>query len=452
MHITNKFKGFAGLLMMTLTLGLAGCKPSTASTPSGGPGGSSGGRGGGGGFGPPMISTTRATNGSIGIYVNALGVVTPRKTVSITSRVQGQIVAVKYREGQMVQAGDPLLEIDPGPSQAALTQAEGQLKRDTALLANARLDLERYQEAFASNAIPKQQMDTQAALVQQDEGTVVLDQGLVDNARVQLAYCHITAPISGRVGLRLVDEGNLAQANGTTPLVVITELHPITVIFNVAEDALPPILEQVRAGKTLTVEAYDRAQTKRLAAGTLETVDNQIDPTTGTVKFRAQFENADEALFPNQFVNAHLLVKTLEDATLLPNAVIQRNADGAFVYVVKPPKQKSASTNGVEAAGSGADAAQSAADAAPNPAALGTNAASGGARPAGRPASVTLQVITVQTTDGTVSAVEGIQPGAMVAADSFNKLTDGASVLVRQGGAGGARGAHNPNSGSRSAP
>jgi len=377
----------------------------------------------GGAFGPTVISTARAHRGEIGIYVNALGTVTPLKTVAINSRVQGQIVAVKYQEGQMVRAGDPLIEIDPGPSQAALTQAQGQLKRDSAILEDARLDLQRYQEAYASNAIPKQQLDTQVAAVDQDEGTVKLDQGLLDNAQIQLQYCHITAPIPGRVGLRLVDEGNMVQANSTTALAVITQLQPITVIFNVAEDDLPAILEQVRAGETLTVDAFDRAQTRKLATGVLETFDNQIDPTTGTVKFRAVFTNDDEALFPNQFVNARLLVKTLEDATLLPNAAIQRNADGAFVYVVKP--DPATATNTV----AGADT--------PPASTPGTNG-----QPANITATVAMQVITVGTTDGNVSAVQGIDPGTVVAADSFNKLTDGAKVIIRPpgAGAGGGRG------------
>lgn len=379
---------------------LAGCKPKAAVL--------AGGRGAGG-SGPIAISTATAHAGDIGIYVNALGVVTPLKTVSISSRVQGQIVAVKYKEGQMVNVGDPLIEIDPGPNQAALTQAEGQLKRDSAILQNAKLDVDRYQEAYSSNAIPKQQLDTQLATVQQDEGTVKLDQGLLDNAKVQLDYCHITAPISGRVGLRLVDAGNMVQANGTAALAVIMQLQPITVIFNVSEDNLPQIREQLRAGEALSVDAFDRAQTRKLASGTLETLDNQIDATTGTVKFRAIFTNDDESLFPNQFVNARLLVKTLHDATLLPNAVIQRNAEGAFIYVLKPDQN-----------------------------APGTNMVG----------TVALQTITAGTTDGNVTAVEGIDPGTVVAADSFNKLTDGAKVTVRQGRGGAGQGGHRQQTGS----
>ena len=361
----------------------------TASAPAAG----NGGRGGGGGLGPIMVSTATAQSGNIGVYVSALGVVTPLNTVSVNSRVAGQIMKVYYQEGQMVRAGEPLLEIDPGPNDAALTEAEGQLARDNALLDDAKLDLERYQEAFASNAIPKQQLDTQVATVHQDEGTVQLDQGTLANAKVQLAYCHINAPISGRVGLRLVDAGNIVQA-GSTNLVVITELQPISVIFNVAEDDLPQILAQLRAGKTLTVDAFDRALTKKLATGTLTTLDNQIDTTTGMLRLRAVFTNDDESLFPNQFVNARLLVNTLEGVTLLPNTVIQRNADGAFVYLLKPDQ------------------------------------------------TVAMQTVTVGTTDGNVSQVDGIDPDTVVVADNFNKLTDGAKVTVRPAGGGAGKGGH----------
>ena len=344
-------------------------------------------------MGPIMVSTATAQSGNIGVYVSALGVVTPLNTVSVNSRVAGQIMKVYYQEGQMVRAGEPLLEIDPGPNDAALTEAEGQLARDNALLDDAKLDLERYQEAFASNAIPKQQLDTQVATVHQDEGTVQLDQGTLANAKVQLAYCHINAPISGRVGLRLVDAGNIVQA-GSTNLVVITELQPISVIFNVAEDDLPQILAQLRAGKTLTVDAFDRALTKKLATGTLTTLDNQIDTTTGMLRLRAVFTNDDESLFPNQFVNARLLVNTLEGVTLLPNTVIQRNADGAFVYLLKPDQ------------------------------------------------TVAMQTVTVGTTDGNVSQVDGVDPNTVVVADNFNKLTDGAKVTVRPAGGGAGKGGH----------
>ena len=332
---------------------------------------------------PIMTGLVTAQQGDIGIYVNALGVVTPRNTVAVKSRVDGQLVQVNYQEGQLVRAGDPLVEIDATPFQAAVLQAEGQFARDSALLENARLDLSRYQEAFAKNAIPKQQLDTQLATVHQYEGTVKLDQGQVNNAQVQLGYCHITAPLSGRVGLRQVDAGNLVHASDANPLVVITELQPITVIFSVAEDFLPQIQQQLRAGKALVVDAFDRAQTKKLATGMLQTLDNQIDQSTGTVKLKALFPNGDEALFPNQFVNARLLVDTLHHVTLVPNAVIQHNADRAFVYVLTPDQ------------------------------------------------TVAVQTITVGTTDGTVSAVEGLAPGAQMAADNFNRLTEGAKVVAR---------------------
>lgn len=405
------------VILAALVVGCSRQSPSTS--------GMKGGRGAGG-FGPTMVSAATATNGSIGIYVTALGVVTPLKTVAINSRIQGQIVAVKYREGQDVKAGDPLIEIDPGPSQAAVVQAEGQLKRDAAILKNARLDLERYAEAYASNAIPKQQFDTQKATVDQDEGTVELDQGILDNARVQLGYCHITAPISGRVGLRLVDEGNMVQASGTTALAVITELRPITVVFNVAEDSLPPILAEWRAGQTLTVEVFDRDQIKRLATGKLEALDNQVDTSSGTVKLRAVFTNDDESLFPNQFVNARLLVRNLENATLLPNPVIQRNADGAFVYLLS--LDQAAPSAGAEAATE------------PQPGAGGGS----GTRTNGVAGTVAVRAITIQTTDGNVSAVQGIEPGTVVVADNFNKLADGAKVMVRPAHAGGG---HGPGSG-----
>ncbi len=343
------------------------------------------GRGGnsGGAPAPMMITTATAQKGDIGVYVPALGVVTPVNTVVVRSRVDGQLVKVNYQEGQMVKAGDELVEIDAAPFEAALAQAEGQLARDNALLENARLDVERYQEALAGNAIPKQQYDTQVATVHQYEGTVKLDQGQVDNAKVQLAYCKITAPITGRVGLRPVDAGNIVHATDTNPLVTITQLQPITVIFNVAEDALPQIQQQLRQGNKLAVDALDRAQQKKLASGFLQTLDNQIDPTTGTLKLKALFTNDDESLFPNQFVNARLLVDTHHGVTLVPNPVIQRNAQGSFVYLLNPDQ------------------------------------------------TVAMHSITVGTTDGNVSEVEGLDPGTVVAADNFNRMTDGAKVTVR---------------------
>src|SRR6266850_5552867 len=285
---------------------------------------------------PVAITTAIAVKGNIGVYINALGTVTPLSTVTVNSRVDGQLMSVNYREGQIVRKSDVLVEIDPRPFQALLTQAEGQLERDKALLENAYIDLKRFQLAYAKHAIPKQQLDTQVATVHQLEGTVKDDQGVLDNARVQLAYCHITSPISGRVGLRLVDPGNIVHASDTTGMLVITQVQPMSVIFSVAEDYLPQIQQQLRRGNRLPVDAFDRTQQKKISSGSLLTPDNQIDTTTGTIRLKALFPNADLALFPNQFVNARLLVDTQQDVTLVPTAAIQRNAQQAFVYVVKP--------------------------------------------------------------------------------------------------------------------
>ena len=238
---------------------------------------------------PVLVSTASAHQGDIGIYLNALGTVTPVYTVTVTSRVQGEITQVYYHEGQMVQKGDPLIEIDPRPYQASLTQVEGQLAHDTAVLNEAKIDLERYQQAFTRNAIAKQQLDDQQQVVLQDEGTVKNDEGQLANAKVNLVYTHITAPIAGRVGLRLVDPGNIVQANSSTALVVITQLQPITVIFSIAEDQLSQIQQQLRKGKKLPVDAFDRAGSTKLASGTLLTLDNVIDTTTGTLKLKAIF-------------------------------------------------------------------------------------------------------------------------------------------------------------------
>ncbi len=283
---------------------------------------------------PVPVGVATAVTGDFGITLAALGTVTPLATVSVTAEVSGKLVQIFYQEGQMVKAGDPLAEIDPRPFQNTLHQAEGQLLRDQALLDNARVDLQRYRLLVSQNSAPRQQLDTQDSLVHQDEGTVKIDQSMVDNAQLNLDYCKIKAPVTGRVGLRLVDLGNYVSAGGTNGIVVITQLQPITVIFPVAEDHLPAVMKQVLSGAKLPVEAYDRGGGTLLAKGFLATVDNQVDPTTGTVKFKAQFDNADLALFPSQFVNVHLLVDTLREATVVPSAAIQYGPAGEFVYVV----------------------------------------------------------------------------------------------------------------------
>ena len=350
------------------------------------------------------VTTAPAKKGDIGIYVEALGTVTPVYTVTVTSRVQGQIMDVYYKEGQMVKKGDPLLDIDPRPYQAALTQTEGQLAHDQALLAEAGIDLDRYKSAFSRNAIAQQQVYDQEQAVQQYQGTVKNDEGMVENAKVNLVYTHITSPIDGRVGLRLVDPGNIVQANSATPLVVVTQLQPITVIFSVAEDYLPQIQRQLRQGHTMAVAALDRTQEKEIATGSLLTVDNQIDTTTGTVKLKAIFSNRDSELFPNQFVNTRLLVETQHDATLVPSAAIQRNAQGSFVYVVKSDN------------------------------------------------TAQLRAIKPGVADGNTQAVQGVQPNEIVAVTGFDRLQDGAKVAVRTGRRGGSGGNGNGNSSGDDAP
>jgi membrane fusion protein, multidrug efflux system len=344
-----------------------------------------GGKGGRGGAGGPIpVSAVTVTKGNMGEYIEALGTVTPVYTITVASRVVGTLTQVLYKEGQIVHKGDLLAVIDPRPYAALVTQAQGQLQRDQALLENARVDLARYQTAVAQHAIPEQQAATQLATVHQDEGTVKLDEGNLEAAKVNLDYTQIKSPIDGRVGLRTVDPGNIVPANGTTGIVTITQLQPITVIFTMAEDYISEVVKQLRAGHKLSVDALSRDTETKLAQGTVLTLDNQVDPSTGTVRVRAQFANSDNRLFPNEFVNAKLLVRTLMGVNIIPMAAIQRNNDISFVYVVNADK------------------------------------------------SVQLRNINVATSDGTNAAVTGVNPGETVVTDGFDKLQDGSKVVIRK--------------------
>jgi multidrug efflux system membrane fusion protein len=331
--------------------------------------------------GVAAITTVTAQKGDIGVYLDAIGTVTPVHLASITSQVNGIINTVHYKEGQMVRQGDPLVDIDSRIYRATLLQAQGVLERDQNVLAQAQMDLARYRDAWSRNAIPKQTLDDQEKIVLQDEGTVKNDQGAVQFDQVQVEYCHITAPFSGRVGLRLVDPGNVVQSSGGTTLAVITQIQPITVIFTIAEDHLGQVQPRLRQGAKLPVYAFDRSSLNKIASGTLITLDNQIDTTTGTVKARAQFDNKDGALFPNQFVNARLLVNTLHDVTLLPSSAVQHNGQEAFVYVIQNNKAH-------------------------------------------------VRSVKPGVSDESTTQVEGINPGDVIADSSFEKLQDNAPITI----------------------
>jgi membrane fusion protein, multidrug efflux system len=331
--------------------------------------------------GTATVTPTTAKKGDIGVYLDAIGTVTPVYTSSITSQVNGIVTDVHYREGQLVHKDDLLIEIDSRPYRATLLQAQGVLERDQGILAQAQMDLDRYQKAWAANAIPKQTLDDQEKVVQQDQGTVKNDQGVVQFDQIQVDFCRIVAPITGRVGLRLVDPGNVVQSTGGTTLAVITQIQPITVIFTLPEDNLGQVQPKLHQKTGLAVDAYDRAAQKKIATGTLLTLDNQIDTTTGTVKARASFVNKDSSLFPNEFVNTRLLVNTLHNVTLIPSSAIQHNGQAAFVYVIQN------------------DTAH-------------------------------MQSIKPGVTDGNITQVEGINPGDLIANSSFDKLQNNSKVVL----------------------
>ncbi len=331
--------------------------------------------------GPVPVTTATAKQGNIGVYLEAIGTVTPVYTDSITAQVTGVITAVHYREGQLVHKGDDLIDLDARPYEAQLVQAEGALERDQNLLAEAKMDLERYQDAWKRNAIPRQTLEDQEKLVLQYQGTVKNDEGTVQYDKVQVAYCHITSPINGRVGLRLVDPGNLVTANGTTALVVITQIQPITVVFTLAEDNLSEVVAEMQHGHKLPVEAWDRQMTKQIAKGELATMDNQVDTATGTVKLRANFQNKDGALFPNLFVNTRLQVKVLQNQVLIPSSAIQHNGDTSFVYLIQNDQAKI------------------------------TNVKTG-------------------VSDNGIVAVQGLKAGDVIADSSFEKLQNGSKITV----------------------
>lgn len=332
------------------------------------------------------VTAAQAKKSDFSIFITGLGSVTPLNTVAVKSRVDGQLMEVHFKEGQLVGSGELLARIDPRPFEVQLMQAEGQMTRDQELLANARVDLERYKALWKQDSVPKQQLDTQQALVRQYEGTVKADKAQIESAKLQLVYCRITSPIAGRVGLRLVDPGNMVRSSDSSGLVVITQLQPITVVFSIPEDSLPGVMARINKGEKLPVQAYDRELKQKLADGYLLTVDNQIDPATGTVRLKAVFPNKGGELFPNQFVNARLLSQVVKDATVVPTPAIQRGPQGAFVYVIKPE------------------------------------------------GTVAMRQVAVGEIQGGEAAIKsGLEPGENVVTDGADRLRDGAKVEIRNG-------------------
>ncbi len=338
------------------------------------------GKGAAGAAAIPVVATTAHT-GDIAVYYTGLGSVTPILTVTVKSRVDGQLMSVAYKEGDLVHKGDPLAEIDPRPYQVQLTLAQGQLAKDQAALANSKIDLVRDQDLYAKALIPEQMLATQQSLVAQNEGTVTNDQGQIDSANLNITYCHIKALITGRVGLRLVDPGNMVHAADTNGLLVITQMQPISALFTIAEDELQVVTTKMHAGQHLAVDAYDRDMKTNLATGSLTAIDNEIDPTTGTLKLRATFDNEKGTLFPNQFVNIRLLVDQKRGVVLVPTAAVQRNAQSTYVFLVKPDK------------------------------------------------TVTSRPVTLGTTEGDNSEItSGLAPGDVVVMTGIDKLQEGSTV------------------------